>query len=875
MIGHLRPEEFREFFVAVHGVAPFPWQEGLARKVFAGHWPALDIPTGAGKTAVIDIAIFHLALEATLGLERRAPIRILFVVDRRLVVDDAYNRAQTVARKLSDRKLSETKDGILKRVADRLRYLAENEDAPLRVARLRGGMPKEPDWARTPAQPLVVVSTVDQVGSRFLFRGYGISDTMKPIHAGLVGADALLFLDEAHLSQPFAQTARDSTMFRTEPWVRSSAGAPFRIVTLSATPVPGEAEEVPLRIGDADRADSRLAPRLNVSKPAELVDPTSADDEVAAFADKAGEFAGGPGSGRVVAIVVNRVKRARAIFEALLTRGVRPLGEQSRDGESSSVAEAALLIGRARDLDRDRLLSDLLPFVHAGTARKPRTAPLFIVATQCIEAGADLDFDALVTEIAPLDCLRQRFGRLNRTGRDIEAEAAIVTAKNQIAKSAKPDPIYETAMRSTWNLLMEKCAVHGKGKAARRSIDFGIAHAAAWLPTGETLLQCLAPRKNAPILLPSAIDSWSRTSPIPFADPDVSLYLHGANTGPGDVEVVWRADIADADISGDDSSPAKEHWIERVGVCPPAALEAVSVPLLEAKRWLHETFARRRGTPIPVMTGDIADVEVGVDQPDQESGSDTALRWRGIRSDDNALVNAAEIKPGDVIVVPASRGGCDRWGWAPASVALVEDLGREANRRQRRRDILRLARPAPELSLTEEIVTAMRDWSDDEIRAHFASAQTAESGQPDFRRARVVRSTNGRPLAIERKLAVDRKAEDDSSGDAVTEDDDSLRATSQKRVLLPAHSQGVEKYARRFAEQLGLHAALAEDVALAAYLHDAGKAHPRFKQMLYGGDEMAAIDGPDLAKSSKLPTDDAPGTSCCGAPVYRVERGTK
>ncbi|MGO9056438.1 MAG: type I-U CRISPR-associated helicase/endonuclease Cas3 [Candidatus Binataceae bacterium] len=387
MIGHLRPEEFREFFVAVHGVAPFPWQEGLARKVFAGHWPALDIPTGAGKTAVIDIAIFHLALEATLGLERRAPIRILFVVDRRLVVDDAYNRAQTVARKLSDRKLSETKDGILKRVADRLRYLAENEDAPLRVARLRGGMPKEPDWARTPAQPLVVVSTVDQVGSRFLFRGYGISDTMKPIHAGLVGADALLFLDEAHLSQPFAQTARDSTMFRTEPWVRSSAGAPFRIVTLSATPVPGEAEEVPLRIGDADRADSRLAPRLNVSKPAELVDPTSADDEVAAFADKAGEFAGGPGSGRVVAIVVNRVKRARAIFEALLTRGVRPLGEQSRDGESSSVAEAALLIGRARDLDRDRLLSDLLPFVHAGTARKPRTAPLFIVATQCIRGG--------------------------------------------------------------------------------------------------------------------------------------------------------------------------------------------------------------------------------------------------------------------------------------------------------------------------------------------------------------------------------------------------------------------------------------------------------------------------------------------------------
>jgi CRISPR-associated endonuclease/helicase Cas3 len=96
--------DFAAFFKGVHGVAPFPWQDRLLRRIAKeGKWPSvLDLPTGSGKTAALDIAVFHLALEASYGLERRAPLRVAFVVDRRLIVDDAYTRAFRLQQALAD-----------------------------------------------------------------------------------------------------------------------------------------------------------------------------------------------------------------------------------------------------------------------------------------------------------------------------------------------------------------------------------------------------------------------------------------------------------------------------------------------------------------------------------------------------------------------------------------------------------------------------------------------------------------------------------------------------------------------------------------------------------------------------------------------------
>ena len=97
-----KPEQFTEFYKSVYGktddpdFGPFPWQKRVAKRVCDGDWPrAIALPTAAGKTACIDIAVFALACRA-----KDAPRRIFFVVDRRIVVDQAWLHAKEMAKML-------------------------------------------------------------------------------------------------------------------------------------------------------------------------------------------------------------------------------------------------------------------------------------------------------------------------------------------------------------------------------------------------------------------------------------------------------------------------------------------------------------------------------------------------------------------------------------------------------------------------------------------------------------------------------------------------------------------------------------------------------------------------------------------------------
>jgi CRISPR-associated endonuclease/helicase Cas3 len=870
---NLATDDFPSLFQALWGYEPFPWQTRLARQVCASGWPeALDLPTASGKTATIDIALFHLAVQADKGPERKAPMRIVFVVDRRLVVDGAYERAKCIARKLV-----QAERGILKDVADRLRSFA-GEAEPLGAVRLRGGTPMEPDWVKSPAHPTVVVSTVDQVGSRLLFRGYGVSDSMRPVHAGLLGSDALFLLDEAHLSQPFVETLGWVQRYRAEGWVDEAPG-PFAAVYLSATLPPGES--VPFALDDSDRRHHELRPRLIGHKPAALKTARAKFDDVKGladdFADAAKRLAKADATASLIAVVVNRVGLARAIHASLT---------QMLKSDDGLAADATLLIGRSRPLDRERQLMDVLPRMAAGRS-EDQVGRLFVVATQCIEAGADLDFDALVTQIAPLDCLRQRFGRLDRLGRrqrrGLESHATILAASDEVGKKAE-DPIYGTAPRATWDWLQQKADSSGKDKIVRFGVEAieDLLYAtrkedATKTDSARVYPTLLARRASAPVFLPVYVDAFAQTWPAPGADPEPSMFLHGPDADRPDVQIVWRADLDGADWVSD------HRTTHIVALCPPSVLESVTVSFSATKHWLAA-----------VEPSAMADVEGAPEHRDHDRGergrfARLVVRWRGSGSPETRMVGPQELRSGDLVIVPVSYGGCDRFGWHPESMVEVPDAAFEAALRHRRRLVLRL-HPAVltqdlardesaenSAGLWRRIADLLEQHQDD--KSEMLAALAGCDGLPlRWRDAlgllaaspnRVVidfpygDSSRGAVLTLRRQLVdaevrrlIGDLSPDEETADAATEDD--TGSFLGVPVELLQHCSDVEKLARCFARAAALAPERVADIALAARLHDLGKAEPRFQTYLHGGDELAWLSAArSLAKSGERATREA------------------
>ena len=106
------------------------------------------------------------------------------------------------------------------------------------------------------------------------------------------------------------------------------------------------------------------------------------------------------------------------------------------------------------------LTTDLCPahrlaVVAEIKARQKAGLPCRVVATQCIEAGVDLDFDRMYRALAPLESIIQAAGRCNRNGRLPQGGQVIVFEPGEEGR-LYPGGSYEKAANIVKNLWAEQ-----------------------------------------------------------------------------------------------------------------------------------------------------------------------------------------------------------------------------------------------------------------------------------------------------------------------------------------------------------------------------------------------------------------------------------
>ncbi len=842
----LNSDNFSDFFKALWGYVPFAWQQDLVRRVLQNAnrpWPeAIALPTAAGKTACLDIAVYSLAASA----EKRPglPRRIFFVVDRRIIVDEAFGRAHRLAQKLR-----EADNGIVRQVADKLRKLAGG-NIPLTCFQLRGGMYRSDAWARSPLQPAIIASTVDQLGSRLLFRAYGRSPKAWPIQAGLAANDALILLDEAHCSQPFMETLHAIRKYRQ--WAEAPLSNPFHVSILSATPP--ETQDIFQDSSQESRTkghplgNRQLAPKKTCLRTCKT-DSRKTGEELAGELVKEIESLV-DGKPMAAVIFVNYVATARATHRLLA----------SKYGDN-----AILLTGRMRPIDKDDTVTERLHKFDLSSAKSSNrrlASPVFVVATQTLEVGADLDFDMLVTECASLDALRQRFGRLNRMGREIKACAAILMPTH-LVKSSAEDPVYGEAIARTWKWLNQQAGETGE-------IDMGISALAERLPEHEELALLNAPVNHAPVMLPAHVDCWVQTQPEPVPTPDVSVFLHGPGRTSADVQVCWRADI---DLN---TTAGREASMDVLAYCPPSTAESLAVPIWAIRRWMASG---------ETMDHAVSDVEGVTDEPiegatdkNRHTGARRVIRWRD-RDEAEMISDPLAIRPGDVIVISAKEKDWESLGDIPCSTDTppVLDWGDRAYAAARAKAMFRLhpdviamwpdnVSKSRFLELANDTRAAYEEDPESvtvslrEAVAFLAGDETAPgwlrriaaglSSESSLKRS-VILHPIGKGFIIKGRDRLDTIANEslNEEVDWFTDEDDAS-ASGTAHVSLESHLAGVSVLAGRFAAGLCL-PELAKALECAGQLHDAGKADPRFQALLKGGNPWAR--GDLLAKSADMP----------------------
>lgn len=491
---------FAKRFEALTGNAPFPWQERLLLWFLSDKTLPTDVslPTGTGKTSIM--AIWLLALAAKSSADSRQisiPRRLIWVVNRRVVVDQATDEAARMRERINDPAIVE-----LEPIRSALMKLCgETSGDLLGISTLRGQFEDNAEWRGDPSRPAVIVGTVDMIGSRLLFSGYGVGFRAKPLHAGFLGQDALLVHDEAHL-EPAFQKLLEAIL---EEQKGCGEFGTFHVMALSAT---SRAKDGAFGLTEDDKkVPSEISRRLGATKhiiPHQNTDKAALADEIA---KEALTF---EGSECAVLIFVQSVEDVEKIVKQL-----------PKDRKEQ-------LTGTLRGLERDQLVTkDLFRRFLPG----PKTASptVYLVCTSAGEVGINISADHLICDLSPFDSMVQRFGRVNRFG---DREDTQIHIFHPAEADFKDDELHRRRQKTL--ALLKKLDGDGSPKAI-----------------GELMKaeDCQAAFTPPPTILPATdilFDAWALTTikgKLP-GRPPVERYLHGVSEyEPPETRVAWREEV--------------------------------------------------------------------------------------------------------------------------------------------------------------------------------------------------------------------------------------------------------------------------------------------------------------------------------------------
>jgi len=141
--------------------------------------------------------------------------------------------------------------------------------------------------------------------------------------------------------------------------------------------------------------------------------------------------------GQCVCWIRNTVKDARESYQRLT------------DEEWLAKDKLTLLHSRYAMIDRQAIERDVLARFGKESAQVERDGQV-LIATQVVEQSLDLDFDVMITDLAPIDLIIQRAGRLQRHTRD--STGNVISGSEQRATPClyvlSPDP--ELVENSQW-----------------------------------------------------------------------------------------------------------------------------------------------------------------------------------------------------------------------------------------------------------------------------------------------------------------------------------------------------------------------------------------------------------------------------------------